>query len=126
MNTPMDTATLEFVWAVMSEFFVDTEIDYDAEAARLAHFPAEALRTIFFEDVAPVCGPNLLTPIPPIWLGFDTEALVAEIHARRARCERSLMSRLSHRAAVLHYRLRLGGVWKDVAAALARAQPPAP
>ncbi|WP_206130607.1 hypothetical protein [Burkholderia sp. Ac-20379] len=122
----MNTATREFVWAIMSEFFVDTEIDYDAEAAKLARFPEDALRTIFFEDVAPVCGPNLLTPIPPIWLGFDTRALVAAIHLQRAKCERSLTSRLRHRAAVCYYRLRLGGVWKDVAAALERARPPAP
>ncbi|WP_414448821.1 hypothetical protein AB4851_05800 [Burkholderia sp. 22PA0099] len=122
MSTPMDPATCEFVWAVMSEFFVDNEIDYDAEAARLARFPFDALRTIFFEDVAPVCGPNLLTPVPPVWLGFDTSTLVAEIRARRARRERSLTHRLRHRAAVLYYRLALADTWKTVAAALERAQ----
>jgi hypothetical protein len=49
----------EFIWEVMSKFFVDSEVDYDLEVRRLKEFPMDALREIFFgkrrRSVVPTC-----------------------------------------------------------------------
>ncbi|PMS22631.1 hypothetical protein C0Z18_04785 [Trinickia dabaoshanensis] len=110
----------EFIWEVMSEFFVDTEIDYDFEARRLGNFPREVLQEIFFREVAPVCGPNFLTPVPPIWLGFDAKLVKREINDLLARRKQSVARRLLCEANILFYRFWLRDTWKAVEAALER------
>lgn len=40
---------------------------------------------VLFEWVAPVCYTNTLTPVPPIWTGFERDSLWAEIQCLRAR-----------------------------------------
>lgn len=110
----------ELIWAVMSEFFVDNEVDYDFEARRLGGFPKAVLQDIFFREVAPVCGPNFLTPVPPIWMGFDTDEVKREINALLARRKQSVARRLLCEANILFYRFWLKDVWKAVEAALER------
>jgi hypothetical protein len=110
----------ESVWIVLSEFFVDNEIDYDLEIARIDSYSLNHLKEIFFREVAPVCGPNLLTPIPPVWTGFEPAWLVAEISFNLAMRERSTVSRLSYEARVLYYRIRCADVWAEVEKAVRR------
>ncbi len=120
MENTVGKADREFIWSVMSEFFVDSEIDYDFEAARIRRFPAHVLKDIFFREVAPVCGPNLLTPIPPIWMGFDTHKVVREIRSLLSNKEKSWLRRIGYEADVLYYRYLLAGVWREVERALKR------
>lgn len=108
----------EFIWEVMSEFFVDNEVDYDLEAKRLKKFPRGVLREIFFREVAPVCGPNFLTPVPPVWQGFDAGDIKREINELLARRKKSLARRLLCEANISFYRFWLRDVWKKVDAAL--------
>lgn len=72
------------------------------------------LRNIFFNEVAPHCGPNLMTPIPPIWAGFDRERLAQGIRATQARAQRSAWGRLRHRIAVAFYRWHFRGLWEEI------------
>jgi len=111
----------EFIWEVMSEFFVDTEVDYDREARRLKKFPRGTLREIFFREVAPVCGPNFLTPVPPIWQGFDADELKREINELLARRKKSVARRLLCEANISFYRFWLKDVWKKVETAIEKS-----
>ncbi|MBN3805745.1 hypothetical protein GXB81_22210 [Paraburkholderia sp. Ac-20336] len=110
----------ENVWQVMSEFFVDNEIDYDYWAEKIAQFPIEELKDIFFREVAPVCGPNVLTPVPPAWLTFDTEWVVDEIKRNLSKRESSLIYRARYDANVICYRIRCREFWSDVEDAIIR------
>ncbi|MEX3955803.1 hypothetical protein C9I57_19720 [Trinickia symbiotica] len=112
----------EFIWEVMSEFFVDTEVDYDREARRLKKFPRGALRDIFFREVAPVCGPNFLTPVPPIWQGFDADELKREINELLARRKKSVARRLLCEANITFYRFWLKDVWNKVETAIEKSR----
>ncbi|SDG64977.1 DUF7079 family protein [Paraburkholderia phenazinium] len=114
MENPVGKAEREFIWAVMSEFFVDNEIDYEREAAQISRFPINFLKEIFFREVAPVCGPNMLTPAPPVWAGFDSDWVISQINSLLSTKEASLISRVSYEASVLYYRLRLADVWGEV------------
>jgi len=108
----------EHVWTTLAELFVDSKVDYAYCAEKLRGYPTDELKDIFFSEVAPVCGPNLLSPVPPIWSGFNDEWVVSEIHRRRQRQQSSLVFRMSHRALVLYLRLRLGAVWSEIERAI--------
>jgi hypothetical protein len=120
MENPVGKAEQEFIWVVMSEFFVDNEIDHDREAAQISRFPMNVLKEIFFREVAPVCGPNMLTPAPAVWAGFDSAWVVSQINSLLSSKERSLIRRISYEASVLYYRLRLADVWSEVEDAIKR------
>jgi hypothetical protein len=120
MENSVGKAERELIWVVMSEFFVDNEIDYDREVARISRFPTNVLKDIFFREVAPVCGPNMLTPVPAVWAGFDSDWIVSQINSLLSARERSLICRISYETNVLYYRLRLSDVWSEVENAMDR------
>lgn len=120
MTQPISRSEREHIWAVMSEFSVDNEIDYEGEAKRLSGFPIVSLKTIFFREVAPVCGPNLLTPALPVWAGFNLQEAVRKIDALMDRNRRLILAAFMYEAVVIFYRLRFHGIWRDVRAALQR------
>jgi len=118
MGNPLTDAEREVIWCVMSEYFVDNEIDFRHEASRLNAFPQDTLREIFFREVAPVCGPNLMTPAPPIWTGFDERWLVHEIRGMLADRSKSHVTRIAYEIRVLYYRFRLAGLWRSIETSL--------
>lgn len=120
MGNPLIAIDREFIWKVMSEFFVDNEIDYDYWAAKIERFPLDTLKEIFFAEVAPVCGPNVLTPVPPVWLGFDTQWAISEIRSRLSRRRNSLIYRLRYDTNVLYYRIRCRDIWDEIESAVLR------
>jgi hypothetical protein len=105
----------ERIGIALSECFVDNETDYDALAADLRGVPLDLLKRIFFRDVAPVCGSNMLTPAPPIWTGFDERWLIDAIRDLNARRERGVIARWRVNLDVCFYRVALDFVWKEVA-----------
>jgi hypothetical protein len=121
MADALSQSERELIWEVMSEFFVDTEVDYDWEVQRLKSFPRGTLREIFFCEVAPVCGPNFLTPVPPVWQGFDPDELKRDIYDLLARRQKSVARRLLCAANISFYRIWFRDVWKQVEAALERS-----
>jgi len=122
MADALSQSERELIWEVMSEFFVDTEIDYDREVQRLTSFPRRTLREIFFREVAPVCGPNFLTPVPPVWEGFDPVELKRAINDLLARRSRSVARRMLCEANISFYRIWFRDLWKQVEAALDRSR----
>lgn len=69
----------------LSDLFVDNEIDFELIAQVARGFPLAHVEMVLFEWVAPVCYTNTLTPVPPIWTGFERDSLWAEIQCLRAR-----------------------------------------
>jgi hypothetical protein len=126
MENSITGADRELVWQVMSEFFVDNEIDYDYWASKIAHFPLVTLKEIYFREVAPVCGLNVLTPVPPIWQAFDTEWVVTKIKANLSRCNRSITYRLRYNINVLYYRGTCRSFWVPVERAIIRSRDKGP
>lgn len=111
----------------LSEAFVDNEVDYAFLARGVAGVPLGELENIFFTEVAPHCGPNLMSAIPPVWAGFDRERLALGIRAMQARAARSTWGRLRHRLAVAFCRRRFGRLWDEIEAEVCnrRADSPA-
>jgi len=106
----------EDIWCALSDVFVDTEVDYEGVAKRVADIDPDQLKEIFFTEVAPYCGSNLLVPIPPIWAGFARESLVNGI------LEELKLNRhsLSARVRFAFYRWQFREDWERVAAELAK------
>jgi len=71
--------------AALSEIFVDNDVDLASVAEIAIAFPVAEVEKAFFDWVAPVCGQNLLTPLPPVWTGFDESWLITEIEEVRQR-----------------------------------------
>jgi hypothetical protein len=91
---------------IMSDLFVDNEVDYkDIAKALVKDCPnmnrAELKRTLF-EEVAPVLGTNGMTPAPSVWMGFDGEAVIHDV------AERLTQQRLSA------YRRMRSGIWNSL------------
>jgi hypothetical protein len=120
MDTSINEPDREKIWRVMSEFFVDNEIDYDYWTEKIAQFSIEELKEIFFSEVAPVCGPNVLTPVPPVWLSFDTDWVVSEIRSNLSRRDRSLLYRMHYDTNVIYYRIRCREFWAEVESGIIR------
>ncbi len=74
------------VWLVLSEFYLDTELN-DADFQRIAEILKESgysfkeLKRINYEEVAPVVSPNTLS-VAGEWAGFNEEWLIEEIVKR--------------------------------------------
>lgn len=116
---PLSDGEREDAWEALSDIFIDNEVDYAAVARAVAGIPLAELETLFFEEVAPYCGPNLLTPIPPIWSGFSREPLVAGIRERQRRIAASRLAALRHRCLVRVLRWYFKGEWQALVARLA-------
>ncbi|MCO4209536.1 hypothetical protein M2R29_16455 [Aeromonas hydrophila] len=69
----------------LSDIFVDNEVDFELIAQVARGFPVAHVEMVLFEWVAPVCYTNTLTPVPPIWTGFERDSLWAEIQCLLAR-----------------------------------------
>lgn len=99
------------LWSVLSDAFVDNEIDYPAIARQLAGYDRAAIKATFFEEVAPVCHSNLQAPIPPIWTAFDSiwlaDTIDSNLRARRA----SRFHRMRDQVLFANLRFRLCEEW---------------
>ncbi|EUK17897.1 DUF7079 family protein [Commensalibacter papalotli (ex Servin-Garciduenas et al. 2014)] len=69
----------------LSDIFTDSETDFIYIAPVSNRFPIEHVKKVYFEWVAPVCYPNLCSPIPPIWMGFDRDELWEDIQQYKAK-----------------------------------------
>ncbi len=108
-------------WYEPSELFVDNEICWRGIVRDCVKYDLSFLRQVFFEEVAPYCGPNLCITIPPVWSAFDRNELVAGIRHALAWSKASLWQRCMREAAVCMYRLRFLSRWKALAVRLEKA-----
>jgi hypothetical protein len=108
----------EDIWEALSDVFVDNEIDHMSIAGKVAGVDPARLEEIFFTEVAPYCGPNLMTPIPPVWAGFSREPLVEGIQEKLERIRHSPIARLRHKGWVFFCRWYFRKEWRAIAAGL--------
>ncbi|MDR2366359.1 MAG: hypothetical protein LBD68_11005 [Zoogloeaceae bacterium] len=122
MCAVLSEADREEIWSLLSEFFVDNETDFDDIAKKIAAIrrDPEQIENILFTEVAPCCATNLMTPVPPIWTGFERTSLIEEIRKMQARNQNSAIARLRHRGFAFFCRWYFREEWQRLAAALAR------
>jgi hypothetical protein len=111
-------ARREEVWEALSDVFVDNEIDYKCIASRVADIEISKLKEIFFNEVAPVCGPNLMMAIPVIWAGFNKKALSEDIREKLTLIRHSLIAWLRYKGFVFFCRWYFKNEWKEIVAAI--------
>lgn len=115
----------EEVWEALSDAFIDNEVHYEFIARRVLGIPLGELKGKFFLQVAPLCGPNLLATIPPMWEGYDRQALAESIREMLACNQHSALARLRHRIVVAFFRWHCRDIWKEIETELRKkaAQP---
>lgn len=111
-------------WELLSRLFLDTDYtnaELDALATDLSrtNYSLSELEDILFDEVYPVCAPNLSNPIGD-WSHYDPAWLESEITRRPIRRTTAL------RRAWRRRRLRVcrGDWWLRIRAALERASSP--
>lgn len=105
----------EAIWEALSDAFVDNEVDYRYIASRVADVSPIELKEIFFTEVAPHCGPNMMSPIPPIWGVFDRVELAKGIRAMLGRARNSWIARLRYKSFVAYCKWRFQNEWQAIA-----------
>jgi len=110
----------EFIWTQLADFFTSADVERFPDFARLADFPVTELRDIFFGEVAPACGHNLLVTTPVLSEGFDPDWVKTEVRRILARRDSGLAGRIGYNASRLFYRCLAGQVWREAESALDR------
>lgn len=112
-------------WLVMSDLFVDNEVDYKAVADALVrdcpNMSRAELRRTLFEEVAPVLGTNGLTPAPSVWTGFDGDAVIRDVAERLTQQHLSVWRRMTGGLWSIMCRRIFASDWKDLERALLAA-----
>lgn len=114
-----DQLTDKDLCEALSDIFVDNEVDYDYIASVARNFPLEHVESVLFEWVAPVCYSNGLSPVPPIWSGFESEALWRDVQELIAK-EKSagLVRKGIINIRQLYLRREYGDEWRKLSALL--------
>lgn len=99
---------------MLSDTFVDNEIDYPEIAGQLAGYDRAAVKAAFFEAVAPVCHSNLQAPIPPIWTAFDSTWLADTINSNLRARRASGLRRMRDQVLFAYLRFRLREEWSRI------------
>jgi len=118
MGHKISRSDREMIWVLFSDAFIDTEINYCQIVIGMSKFPREELKDIFFEEVAPVCGHNMLATIPTIWSGFSSEWVKQEIKRSIKRKKISLFYKIFHSLTVVVFRRIFKKIWCEIEGAL--------
>ena len=115
-------------WIILSDLFVDNEVD-EKEIADLLRqqcsgISERQLKKIFFDEVAAVLGANLLTPAPEIWMGFDSKSVIREIRAMLDMRRRSLLYRLRGWVWGFMCRFIFRSIWQQLSSHFEKEQGP--
>ncbi len=103
----------EEIWLALSDLFAGSEVEYRYLARVLHGEDMATLRDICFDEVAPVCAPNLMAPVPPVWPGFSPPSLFAAIRDSLEQRRASRFAAFSHRLRRAYLHLRLRDLWRE-------------
>ncbi len=98
----------------LSDAFVDNEVDYESIARRTQNYDRAEVKNIFFSEVAPACHSNLESPLPSIWLCFDSESLETEIESDLKKRQESYFHRKKDELLILWLRYRYQYIWEAI------------
>lgn len=99
---------------VLSDAFVDNEVDYAYIARETQNYDRAEVERILYEEVAPVCYVNLMAVIPEIWMGFAREPLLEEIEASLALRRNSRWQAFRGRLFIRWIRFRGAYIWDEI------------
>ncbi|MFK0378869.1 hypothetical protein [Pandoraea sp. NPDC090278] len=110
-------------WISLSDLFVDNVLDFQGVAVQMVRhcqpMSDEDIRRAFFYEVAPVLGPQTLSPAPLVWTEFDSDEVIKDVTAR---IQRRALSPLFHIQCLIGdfaCRLWFAFIWKELAKAIA-------
>lgn len=117
----MDVISLEErreCWCIMSDMFVDNEVDYRHVAEQLVrhcgNMPLPMLKQVLYEEVTPALGGIAMTPAPPVWLMWDPDEVIALVSRMLARREASFLYRIGNYLWCLHLRSLARDFWRSL------------
>jgi len=100
MADSVSTSERQNCWIVLSDVFVDNEIDYRDVVVSLTrncpNMSLPLLRQAFFGEVAPALATNGMTPAPEVWTAFDSDKVVKKISEMLARRHSSWVYRVGN------------------------------
>ncbi|WP_258028798.1 DUF7079 family protein [Pseudomonas protegens] len=109
--TPVQRDTIRYL---LSDAFVDNEVDYAYIARETQAYDRAAVERILYEEVAPVCYINLMSVIPEIWIGFERESLLEEIEDSLALRRSSRWQAFRDRLFIRWIRFRGAYIWEEI------------
>ena len=113
-GTPLTRKEQEALWLALSDLFVDSIVYWRAVVRDCLPYDIALVREIFFTEVAPVCGPNLMAPIPPVWSGFNAESLFASIDELKAGPRKNVWFRFWYCLTLSFFRWQTRKIWKSL------------
>ena len=111
-------ATGQGVVSAMTAAGIISAAILDPATGQLVGVDPALLERLFFEEVAPVCHGNLLSPAPAVWTAFDEAWLEEAIERRLARQRSCALRRWHERCLVAWLRWRYADTWRAIAGAL--------
>jgi len=114
MTNSLSDIRREEIWHALSDAFVDNEVDYSDIARQVADVDIEQLKKIFFTEVAPFCGPNLMDTIPIVWSGFSREHLCEGIKEKLEQTRYSWIAWLRYKVFIVLCRCYFLEEWKSI------------
>lgn len=110
-TTPEQLAEIRYV---LSDAFIDNEVDYAYIARETQAYDRSEVERILYEEVAPVCYVNLMSVIPEIWIGFERESLLEEIEDSLALRRSSRWQAFRDRVFIRWIRFRGAYIWEEI------------
>lgn len=114
MRRELSHADLYKIRAALSDIFVDTGVDYSYIARQIEGYDPEQVKNILYAEVAVVCAWNLECVLPPIWTGFEPDALNRDIEQMLLANKNSRIRRHFHKMHTTWLRYSYREVWKEL------------
>ncbi|WP_321884752.1 DUF7079 family protein [Paraburkholderia bannensis] len=118
MTEAISLAERRECWCIMSDMFVDNEVDYRNVAEQLvrhcSNMPLSMLKRVLYEEVTPALGGIASTPAPPVWLMWDPDEVVSLVSSMLARRESSFLYRIGNDFWRLHLRNLARDLWRSL------------
>ncbi|MGC5703613.1 hypothetical protein J4P02_25795 [Pseudomonas sp. NFXW11] len=99
---------------VLSDAFVDNEVDYAYIARETQAYDRAEVERILYCEVAPVCYFNLMSVIPEIWSCFDRQWLREAIAESLERRRLSRWQAFRNRLLIRWVRFRGAYIWQEI------------
>ncbi|WP_178125999.1 DUF7079 family protein [Pseudomonas sp. Fl5BN2] len=109
--TPEQRADIRYV---LSDAFIDNEVDYPYIARETEAYDRAEVERILYYEVAPVCYVNLMSVIPEIWQGFQREWLLEAIENSLERRRNSRVQAFRDDLFIRWIRFRGAYIWKEI------------
>lgn len=116
MRRELSHADLYKIRAALSDIFVDTGVDYPYIARQIEGYDPEQVKDILYAEVAVVCAWNLECVLPPVWTGFEPDALNRDIEQMLLANTNSWIRRQLHKIHTAWLRFSYREVWAEITA----------